>query len=279
MYTYTTTIHLLKESIDCMTPSNQSHENVSSFFTSFTNIFDLYPSEYTQMKFMREEGHFTEPESYTIGERNDYKEENGVQVSVAVPMTAQFIPLRQTLESFFNLKNVLPETLFYMNELFEAGNNSDIVSNFIQGSYWRDLVQTYYQNEVVVPLILYFDEFEVNNALGSHAGVNKLGAFYCTIPCLPIQFQSKLENIFLAIFFNVKDQKYTDDKFIFMKLIKELNFLADTGITFNNLEHGSQKVYFQLALIIGDNLGIHSIWGFVESFSAHYPYRFCSINK
>lgn len=35
------------------------------------------------------------------------------------------------------------------------------------------------------------------------------------------------------------------------------------------------RIYFQIALILGDNLGIHSILGFVESFSANRSCRFC----
>jgi len=41
----------------------------------------------------------------------------------------------------------------------------------------------------------------------------------------------------------------------------------------------SIQVYFKLTLIIGDNLGLHNILGFVESFSADICYRFCKIPK
>ncbi|XP_034945926.1 uncharacterized protein [Chelonus insularis] len=37
--------------------------------------------------------------------------------------------------------------------------------------------------------------------------------------------------------------------------------------------------YFELALILGDNLGLHELFGLVESFSANYFCRFCLINK
>lgn len=38
-------------------------------------------------------------------------------------------------------------------------------------------------------------------------------------------------------------------------------------------------LYFKLGLIIGDNLGLHSMLGFVESFNSHYSCRFCKMNK
>ncbi|CAI6375121.1 unnamed protein product [Macrosiphum euphorbiae] len=39
------------------------------------------------------------------------------------------------------------------------------------------------------------------------------------------------------------------------------------------------NIKFELGLIVGDNLGIHSITGFVESFSSNYPCRVCEIRK
>lgn len=39
------------------------------------------------------------------------------------------------------------------------------------------------------------------------------------------------------------------------------------------------QFFFSLALIIGDNLGLHSMLGFSESFMANYPCRFCLCSK
>lgn len=46
-----------------------------------------------------------------------------------------------------------------------------------------------------------------------------------------------------------------------------------------NIENQNYTIYFSLSLIIGDNLGLHSILGFSESFNANYPCRFCSCSK
>ena len=42
---------------------------------------------------------------------------------------------------------------------------------------------------------------------------------------------------------------------------------------------GKQKVYFELAILVGDNLGLHSILGFVESFNATIYCRRCLTKK
>ena len=61
-------------------------------------------------------------------------------------------------------------------------------------------------------------------------------------------------------------------------MIKELKFLKEEGITIN-YPSGVKRIYFDLALIVGDNLGLHSIFGLVESFSANKFCRFCLINR
>lgn len=54
--------------------------------------------------------------------------------------------------------------------------------------------------------------------------------------------------------------------------------LFDEGIIIstNNVFH---EVKFCLSLVLGDNLGVNSIQGFSESFSANVVCRFCKINK
>ena len=79
----------------------------------------------------------------------------------------------------------------YMNEL----ENSPKIKNFIQGTLWKDLRQEF-DGKIVLPLHLHFDDYEPDNSLGSHHTEHALGALCATIPCLPPEFQSSLDNIF-----------------------------------------------------------------------------------
>lgn len=78
---------------------------------------------------------------------------------------------------------------------------------------------------VVLPLFLYFDDFRTDNALGSHAGKNKIGGTYISTPCYPPEFQSSLSSIFMALVFYPRDRVEFGNISIFKTLIKELNFL------------------------------------------------------
>lgn len=147
--------------------------------------------------------------------------------------------MRRVLKLFFELPGVLDSTLKYMEELEQ---HSKIIMNLVP--------------------------------LGSHKGAAKCGAVYLSIPVLPPSMQSKLKNIFLFTLFNTKDRvKYTN-KIMFAKPIEELQFLQNQGISVT-VNVNTRQIYYILALIEGDNLGLNSILGLTESFSANFFCRFC----
>lgn len=125
---------------------------------------------------------------------------------------------------------------------------------------------------------MFFDDYECNNALGSHKGLSKCGAVYLSVPCLPVEMRSKLENIFLFILFNSMNRQVFSNGCTFSKALDELRYLLSEGIEINH-DQKTSRVYFSLELILGDNLGLHSLLGFNESFRSKYFCRFCLINK
>ncbi|XP_011858410.1 PREDICTED: uncharacterized protein LOC105555968, partial [Vollenhovia emeryi] len=116
-----------------------------------------------------------------------------------------------------------------------------------------------------------------DNITGSHAGDHKLGALYYTIACLPQEYMSKLENIFLACLF-LSDAKIHGNKNLFQPVIQDLIDLEKNGLI---VTHNGKKehIYFTLCLLLGDNLGIHSICGLSEGFNANYPCRMCKLHR
>lgn len=96
-----------------------------------------------------------------------------------------------------------------------------IISNLIQGSHWKSKLASHESTKIVFPLIIYYDDYENNNPLGSHKGISKCGAVYLSIACLPKDFQSKIENIFLFILFNTLDRTAFKNSIIFEKAYKK----------------------------------------------------------
>ena len=135
-----------------------------------------------------------------------------------------------------------------------------------------------FQLKNVLPLLLYSDDYETGNPLGSHAGENKLAGTYISMPCFPPQFQLNFSSIYHALLYYSKDRVKFGNFAVFRKLIEELQYLEKEGIEVT-LPQGKSKIFFKLRLIIGDNLGLHSMLGFVESFEANFACRFCKMNS
>lgn len=231
-------------------------------------------SDHNNLKDFEKMGSLILPESYLLGERSEFKNVNGKQVQKYVPVVAQFISARKVLKKFFEMPHMLDNTLDYIKSVNSKHN---IMMNFIQGKFWKEKSASYI-NKTVFPLFMFFDDYENNNPLGSHKGISKTGAVYLTVPCLPPEYQSKLENIFLFVLFNSLDRQSFTNKMIFTKVVEELNYLQSEGIIVDH-PSGPRKIYFVLSLLLGDNLGLHSLLGFCESFRANYFCRFCLTHK
>lgn len=117
-----------------------------------------------------------------------------------------YIPLTMLFKQFFELPNVLEYTLRHTDKL----KGSESISNFIQGNLWKNKINLF-GNKLVIPFHLYFDDWEPDNALGSHKRLNSIAATYVLFPTLPPHFQSKLENILVAQLFKTQDKIYGDN--------------------------------------------------------------------
>ncbi|KYN29134.1 hypothetical protein ALC57_01437, partial [Trachymyrmex cornetzi] len=76
----------------------------------------------------------------------------------------------------------------------------------LKGDFWKMTIANQ-ADKIIFPLVLYFDDIEINNPLGTHRIINKIGAVYCSIPILPTEYVSKLENIFLYQLHNSQDHR------------------------------------------------------------------------
>jgi hypothetical protein len=71
---------------------------------------------------------------------------------------------------FFSMDGVLQATLCNINNLAQCNNP---MSNIIQTDFWKYLLELTNCCTYIFPFLLYFDEFEIGDPLGSHAGLHK----------------------------------------------------------------------------------------------------------
>lgn len=77
------------------------------------------------------------------------------------------------LKLFFKIPDTLETILSYTDSL----KNSDKIFNYIQTDTWKQKLSFYKSDDIVLPLIFYFDDFEPNNPLGPKS--NKRSLWLC----------------------------------------------------------------------------------------------------
>lgn len=245
---------------------------MEQIFTLLETPFDSLDSEYKRFNYFKEQGTLIEPESYVIGQHTIGKKIDSKYVIVPALATGQYISVKTVLQKLFALPGCLQQILDYMQNLKSVKSNN--ISNIIQAQSFKQL-QKQYPDKIIIPLIFYYDEFEVNDPLGSQSGTHKMGAVYYFLPCIPAYAQSHLMNILVALLFNSNDRKQFGNRKTFLPLIRELKYLHTHSLcTYENID-----VYVNCRLFVADNLGRHEIGGFVQSFAANYPCSVCKISR
>lgn len=112
--------------------------------------------------------------------------------------------MRKTLKLFLKIPGLFLDIIQNIQSLYKEGR---VLRNIVQGNLWKNRYSMQLNDEIILPLFLFYDNLEVGNALGSHSGDNKFGAVYASIACLPQTIASKLSTIFFSTLFYVKDKK------------------------------------------------------------------------
>ncbi|KAJ8681317.1 hypothetical protein QAD02_017104 [Eretmocerus hayati] len=155
------------------------------YSSMITGVIQKHNSHYKRCKRFSQDG-LTRPVPVIVGSAMEEKCKNNQIVKELTPRKSYFIPSKSTFKSFFEKPGVLKTVLNYMHAL---SNNTSVLSNLIQGESWREKMRKYYLNKVVIPFLMYIDEFDVNHPLGSHKGIQKLCGVYCSILTLPPEFR------------------------------------------------------------------------------------------
>jgi len=246
-------------------------KDLDNAFASSKNILDLFQSEHLRFEMYRKKNLMIMPTEYVITTKmKENFNMNNEKYFVPKHLTDQYIPLKWSLKLFLEIPGMFETIQNYVEELEQ---NPNIISNFIQADLWKSM-KNEFKNKLVLPLFIFEDDFECGNALGSHAGMQKLGAVYASIACLPMHLATKLENIFLTLLYHAQYRKTVRSEKIYDPLIRELNYLRHEGIVIN-INNKPIHIFFQLSLILGDNLGLNEILGIHDHFNSGRPCRIC----
>lgn len=276
-------LEIFKESYDIYSKTILKIETFENQFQEDQNLKDLYEffknpsdirSEYRLKEVLKTAGIYIESRNYIIASGKKIKFVNSVQKVKLEKRIIKLFNLKAMLTKFLNLPGILATIETFISEKQKC---KDSISNVVQTPLWEHLISKENKDDstIYLPLLLYFDDFEPLNSLGSHSGAYKVGAVYCILQCLPPYMASLLAYIFPVSLFFSGDRTFFGTDRIFRPIIKMINDLHTNGIKVNN-----KTVKFILTNITGDNLGLNSILGFMESFSfSNYFCRFCNVHR
>ena len=155
-----------------------------------------------------------------------------------------------------------------------ATRNSDRASkyqSFQDGSHFQKNI-FFSSDEDRLSLILYIDDFEVCNPLGTSRKIHKVTAVYWVLGNIPAHARSALKSIYLAILCKASDTKQFGFQTVLEPLLRDLQSLEKDGLfipSFGKVIKGT------VVSVVADNLGAHAVAGLVESFSGPHVCRLC----
>ncbi|XP_051167363.1 uncharacterized protein LOC127285405 [Leptopilina boulardi] len=159
------------------------------------------------------------------------------------------------------------------NVLFHPRPRNDgILETYMDGNYFQN--HSFKRRKPECKFIkLYYDECDMCDAVGSKSSsINKLGMFYWMDDDISPQYKSQLKFINLCgIVSNPHINVYGMNN-ILQYIVADFRTIQN-GILLPN----GEEVCGTLSVLIGDNLAVHQMCGFRESFSALHPCRVCKV--
>jgi hypothetical protein len=212
---------------------------------------------------------YVAPESKSLGpSTRSVTVASGSSQTKFVEDTFQFVPLRKQMK-------VLLENTCLMAKILECKESENrLLRSVLDGTYIKNLPPS---DVPVVWILLFYDDLETANALGPHAVIHKLACFYFSIVNVSPKYSSALRNVFLAAVAKTVDVKHYGIDRVTETLLDQFKDLENNLLEVTT-DNYTGPVRIRLCQVTGDNLGLHSLFGFVECFVANFPCRRCCLS-
>jgi hypothetical protein len=166
------TSHEIEQSVTRKLQSLNSSEISQTLSDCFVTVnpFDNLKTEYQQTQFYKEHLGLIEPITVELGRTYKYQQCGSTQKLVEVKDTFQYVPLLKNLEILFSNKQVF-------EEINKSHSRTDgLLGDFCDGSFLKNhsLFSNNTDGSLLLQFVIYYDELEVSNPLGSSRGKHKL---------------------------------------------------------------------------------------------------------
>lgn len=183
-----------------------------------------------------------------------------------------FIPRQQLIETLY----CLPE-FFHWSEHSHTSHDN-FIRDICDGQYIRNS-PFFQRNPKALQIILYNDDIEIVNPLGTHVKKHKITLFYASFANIPPEYRSKLQSIFLIAIAKSKHLKRHGFDRLLKIFIETVNILSSEGlqIEVNGLPY---TVKGALVMAPADTPAANNLGGFTEGVGfAYKKCRTCFISN
>lgn len=254
------TCETLKEKLSPLLPQTESSEILCHIRNNelLQSSNSILGTSYKRLNYYKKQFNYISPVEIYLG-KNDLKKDCYIQ----------YVPVLKTLTILLQNTKIQEHFQEYKQEISPTGVLTDVKDGL---SYKRN--KLFESNPESLALIFFQDAFELVNPLGSARKKHSIVGVYFHLANFSPSQRSNIENIQLALLCREKDLKFFGVDKIFRKLITDIAILEKEGIDINGVNHKGT-----ICSIVGDNLGSHTIGGFLENFNCEYFCRFCLITK
>ncbi|KAE8746249.1 hypothetical protein FOCC_FOCC007121 [Frankliniella occidentalis] len=247
-------------------------EQLLSSIDSLEDPFKHLRTIEDQLNYFSEKCGLVKPQQKYLDSRIDQRlnPSTNSYVQTQVPESFQSISVLGTLKSLLSNKKV-------RNRVFKDRVSHDgVLRSFVDGSKFKNH-PFLLKHENVLHILLFYDELEIANGLGSKTIIHKLGVFLFQILNLPPEFSSALSSIHLLAFAHASDMKKPGAfKKVLTPFIHDMKKLSsDHGLPFHDEDFVMRAI---LAALTADTLAAHDLLGFLGP-GAKYFCRKCMVSR
>ena len=263
-------VSLLGQKVKEILPSD-TFEEIKDLFENETALFNGLQTLPLQKKYLEENYDLLPFDELSLGEKMKYFKKGNKRIISEASDTYIYIPIIESLRQILSSSKIR-NVLFCDNFSSCEGVYYDICDGTIykDNEYFK-----VYKNALAI--IIYHDDVEICNALGSKSGKHKLDLYYYTIVNLPPQYRSRHAAVRLIAIAKTKHVKEYGVNKILRTLVDDLITLYD-GVKLN-YGLNSITIYGKVVACTGDTLGQHLWAGFKEGVGASFQRcRHCYCN-
>uniref|UniRef100_A0A1X7T9Z5 Uncharacterized protein n=1 Tax=Amphimedon queenslandica TaxID=400682 RepID=A0A1X7T9Z5_AMPQE len=178
------------------------------------------------------------------------------------------IPLEKSLQQLLSNSSIFDQVM--------SGHcqNDNLFEDYCDGSIFKNHL-LFSVNPTALQVMLYYDDLEICNPIGSRAKKHKIGVFYYILGNIPPKWRSSLKVIQLVtIVRHSLIHEYGIDKILqpFMESIKKFEKAEGVDLNINGQQHNFRGT---ITIVCADNLASWSLGGYKALASALRKCRFC----